>query len=196
MQITEKWQECSVCLAAEREGDSVTLASQHRRPDPISSHFKSHLVRCQRCRQHVSLLPGARLPPCSRTMDVLSFPELASALALDPSWLAPYVPQQADLCLSLLLPGTWTTQEKFEDVPYPSSVSAWGASVPSPSMASRDALKSVCECLCVCMCRAAEWKEQIFVLCAPVWDIQISLVKSCRSLEIMQRFKKNLLRKM
>lgn len=45
----------------------------------------------------MSLLPGARLPPCSRTMDVLSFPELASALALDPSWLAPYVPQQADL---------------------------------------------------------------------------------------------------
>lgn len=38
MQITVKWQECSVCLAAEHEGDSVLHTSQHSGPDPISSH--------------------------------------------------------------------------------------------------------------------------------------------------------------
>lgn len=160
-----KWQECTVCLAAEHEGDSVP--AQWAR-----SHFlpPSHLVRCQHCRQHVPLLLEARFPLCSRTMHVLTFPELASALALEPSWLAPYVPQQTDLCISLLVPGTWAAQEKSKDVSYPSSVSGLGCFSP---IAPRDALESVRECLCVYLCRAAEQMQQIFVLCAPVWDIQI-----------------------
>ena len=81
-QITVKWQECSVCLAAEHEGDSVLHASRHGGPDPVSFP-PSRLVTCQRCRQCLPLLPEASLPACSRTISVLTGPVLASALALD-----------------------------------------------------------------------------------------------------------------
>lgn len=83
IQVTVKWQECSVCLSAEHEGDSVLHTSQHGETDPISFP-PSCLVRCQRCRQHLPLLPEASLPACSRATYVLTGPVLASALALDP----------------------------------------------------------------------------------------------------------------
>lgn len=139
MQITVKWQECSVCLSAEHEGDSVPHASQHRGPDSISSHHPTWLgARAAGCTCLCYQKPGSLLAVglC------LAFPELVSALVLVSAWLAACVPQQIDLCISLSGPGTWTAQEKCEDVPYPGSAS--GASVPIPSITPRDALKSVC----------------------------------------------------
>lgn len=88
--------QCLLGCRAWRGFSPTCLPTQRAR-----SHFlpPSHLVGCQRCRQHVPLLPEARLPPCSRSVHVLTFPELASALVLDPSWPAPYVPQQTELCI-------------------------------------------------------------------------------------------------
>lgn len=62
----------------------------------------------------------------------------------------PYMPQQTGWCISLLVSGARTTEEKFEnpheDAPCPYSASGLGASLPSPCIPPGDALKSVSVC--------------------------------------------------
>ena len=60
------------------------------------------------------------------------------------------MPQQTDWCISLLVSGTRTTEEEFEnpheDAPCPYSASGLGASLPSPCIPPGGALKSVSVC--------------------------------------------------
>lgn len=83
--------ECSVCLAAEHEGDAVLHTSPHVGPGPISFP-PSCLVRCQCCRQHLPLLQKPTSLACSRFIYVLAGPVLSSALTLG----QPYMPQNTD----------------------------------------------------------------------------------------------------